>query len=46
MAGASSAQGLTIHELEQMILRSGFTPVRRNATFTTLSETASTEARP
>lgn len=46
MAGAPSAQGLTIHELEQMILRSGFTPVRRNATFTTLSETVSTEARP
>lgn len=36
MAGAESAQGLTIGELESMISRSGFTPVRRNAVFETL----------
>lgn len=33
MAGAQSAQGLTIDELEGMIRQSGFTPVRRNAVF-------------
>lgn len=33
MAGASSAQGLTIGELEDMISQSGFTPRRRNAVF-------------
>lgn len=31
MAGAESAQGLTIPELEDMIRQSGFRPVRRNA---------------
>lgn len=33
MAGAESAQGLTIPELETMIRASGFRPVRRNAVF-------------
>lgn len=33
MAGAASAQGLTIAELETMIRASGFRPVRRNAIF-------------
>lgn len=33
MAGAASAQGLTISELETMIRGSGFEPVRRNAVF-------------
>ena len=37
MAGADSAQALTIAELETMIRHSGFTPVRRNATFEALS---------
>ncbi len=34
MAGAASSQALTIAELEHMITASGFTPVRRTATFT------------
>lgn len=42
MAGAESAQGLTIGELETMIGRSGFTPVRRNAVFETLSDASGT----
>lgn len=33
MAGAASAQALTIEELEHMIRESGFEPVRRNAVF-------------
>ena len=33
MAGAASAQGMTIGELEAMIRASGFRPVRRNAVF-------------
>ena len=33
MAGAASAQGMTIDELEAMIRASGFRPVRRNAVF-------------
>lgn len=33
MAGAASARGITIRELEHMIRKSGFIPVRRNATF-------------
>ena len=33
MAGAASSQALTIDELESMIVKSGFTPVRRTATF-------------
>lgn len=33
MAGAASAQGMTIDELERMIRESGFRPVRRNALF-------------
>ena len=37
MAGAESAQGLTIPELENMIRQSGFRPVRRNAVFETMS---------
>ncbi len=37
MAGADSAQALTIAELETMIRHSGFRPVRRNATFEALS---------
>ena len=44
MAGAQSAQGMTIEELEHLIRESGFTPVRRNATFNTLND-ESTEAR-
>ena len=38
MAGARSAQGLTIDELETMIYQAGFTPCRRNAVFTPLQE--------
>ena len=38
MAGAQSAQGMTIEELEHLIRESGFTPVRRNATFNTLND--------
>lgn len=34
MAGADSANGLTIAQLENMIENSGFEPVRRNASFT------------
>lgn len=37
MAGADSAQAMTIGELESMICQSGFTPVRRNATFQVLA---------
>ena len=33
MAGADSAQAMSIAELEHMIRQSGFTPVRRNAAF-------------
>ena len=33
MAGAASAEGLTIAELESMIRASGFRPLRRNAVF-------------
>ena len=33
MAGADSARGLTIRQLENMIRESGFRPVRRNAVF-------------
>ena len=44
MAGAQSAQGMTIEELEHLIRESGFTPVRRNATFNTLNDEPS-EAR-
>ena len=44
MAGAQSAQGMTIEELEHLIHESGFTPVRRNATFNTLND-ESPEAR-
>ena len=44
MAGAQSAQGMTIEELEHLIHESGFTPVRRNATFNTLNDEPS-EAR-
>ncbi|MDR2819657.1 MAG: aminofutalosine synthase MqnE [Desulfovibrio sp.] len=36
MAGADSASGMTIRELESMIRLSGFSPVRRNAVFETL----------
>ncbi|MEG2172712.1 MAG: aminofutalosine synthase MqnE [Desulfovibrionaceae bacterium] len=39
MAGADSAQAMTIRELEDMITQSGFTPVRRNATFQSLDAT-------
>lgn len=41
MAGADSAQAMSIEELESMIRQSGFTPVRRNATF---GEVAPSEA--
>ena len=44
MAGAKSAQGMTIAELEHLIRESGFTPVRRNATFNTLNDNESAEA--
>ncbi|MDD6180606.1 MAG: aminofutalosine synthase MqnE [Desulfovibrionaceae bacterium] len=37
MAGAQSAAGLTIPQLEHMIRESGFTPVRRTATFDTIA---------
>lgn len=37
MAGADSAQAMTISELESMIRQSGFIPVRRNATFQVLA---------
>ena len=37
MAGAGSAQGMTIADLEHVIRASGFTPVRRNATFSKLN---------
>lgn len=40
MAGADSAQAMTIAELESMIRQSGFTPVRRNATFQNLDSIA------
>lgn len=40
MAGAESSQALTIAELEHMIRASGFTPVRRNATFGEVEATA------
>ena len=36
MAGAGSAQGLTLKDLEFMIREAGFTPVRRNAIFNTV----------
>lgn len=36
MAGAASAQGLTLAQLEEMIRASGFTPRRRNAVFKTV----------
>ena len=45
MAGAQSAQGMTIDELEHSIRSSGFTPVRRNATFNVMNDTDSPEAR-
>ena len=45
MAGAQSAQGMTIDELEHSIRSSGFTPVRRNATFNIMNDTDSPEAR-
>ena len=37
MAGADSAQALSIAELESMIRLSGFAPVRRNASFTSFT---------
>ena len=40
MAGATSAQGMTIRELEDMIRQSGFRPVRRNATFAAIPTAA------
>lgn len=40
MAGADSAGGLTLAQLENMISRSGFAPVRRNATFNPVNEKA------
>lgn len=36
MAGANSAQAMTVPELEWMISQSGFVPVRRNALFETV----------
>ncbi len=38
MAGAVSAQSMTIPELESMIRESGFKPVRRTATFESFSQ--------
>lgn len=49
MAGAASAQGMTIAELEAMIRASGFRPVRRNAVFEAMPGNggdAATAARP
>ena len=46
MAGADSAQGLTIAELEAMIRASGFRPVRRNAVFEPVAEDCGEEAAP
>lgn len=40
MAGADSAQAMTIHELETMIRASGFVPVRRDAHFNLVEEQA------
>ncbi len=40
MAGASSAQGMTISQLEHMIREAGFTPLRRNATFESVEANA------
>lgn len=40
MAGADSAQAMSIQELESMIRQSGFTPVRRNATFGEVEDVA------
>ena len=37
MAGAHSAEAMTIPQLEHMIRESGFTPVRRTATFDTIA---------
>lgn len=45
MAGATSAQGMTIDELENMIRKAGYRPVRRNATFRAVSPRASSEVR-
>ena len=46
MAGARSAQELTLQQLESMIKNAGFTPIRRNATFQELvqSQTAAHSA--
>lgn len=38
MAGANSADGLTLTQLESMIRESGFRPVRRNAIFQTVPQ--------
>ncbi|MGE9984786.1 aminofutalosine synthase MqnE [Desulfovibrio sp. SGI.169] len=46
MAGAASAQGMTIPELENMIRQSGFRPVRRNAVFETMPPDAPGECKP
>lgn len=43
MAGARSAQSLSLQELETMIRASGFRPVRRNATFHRVDEDEQTE---
>ena len=40
MAGADSAQAMSIAELENMIRQSGFTPVRRNAAFEAVGDLA------
>lgn len=44
MAGASSGQGLTITELENMIRQSGFIPRRRNAMFDHVAELEEADA--
>ncbi len=46
MAGAESAQGMTIPELENMIRQSGFRPMRRNAVFETMPPDAPGEPKP
>ncbi len=46
MAGAASSQALGIEQLEEMIRKSGFTPVRRNAVFTPVEKAAPTVQTP
>lgn len=45
MAGADSVQAMTIAELENMIRHSGFTPLRRNATFQAVTSAPAAPAK-